>query len=268
MDTLRPAVAAGLKVQDARVPSRAGAFTPVGIMWHYTATPPRGRNLPTLNVVRDGRSDLPGPLCHYLLGRDGTVAVITTGKANHAGAGSQRVLDSVRANRPPPSPGGTQVGGNTWFVGVEMEADASSDYTDAQRSAGLKLAVSLSRAMDVGHNTHIGHQEWTTRKGDPGPAWPMGPFRRQIQTALAGTTNQEVDVTQAEIDAIVKQTTLNVLQGLVGDPNDPADGYGEAAEEGSRTALGIRVAKVIQDEHAKTRARLDKIDAKLDKLAR
>lgn len=207
MDTLRPAVDAGLKVQDARVPPRPGSFTPVGIMWHYTATPPRGRNLPTLNVVRYGRSDLPGPLCHYLLGRDGTVAVITTGKANHAGAGSQRVLDSVRANQPPPSPGGTQVGGNRWFVGVEMEADGSSGYTDAQRSAGLRLAVALSRAMDVGHNAHVGHQEWTTRKGDPGPAWPMGPFRRQIRDALAGglPNSEELDMDEGRLREIVAQ---------------------------------------------------------------
>lgn len=265
MDTLGIAQASGVRTVDELVTPRPGAFTPVGVIWHYTATPPRGRNMPTLNVVKRGRSDLPGPLSQYLLGRDGTVAAITTGKANHAGSGAQRVLDSVRLDRPPPAPWGPQVGGNRWFVGVEMEAGAPDyGYTGAQRVAALKLAIGLSQALDIGPNAHIGHSEWTARKGDPGDNWSMPEFRQQIAAGLtSGPTptrpNQEVDVTEAEINTIV----LRVLDGLVGDPKDPADGYGEASADGSRTALGIRVAKVIQDEHAKTREAIADLAAKL-----
>ena len=54
-----------------------------GILCHHTVGPPTG-NMPSLNVLRDGRANLRGPLSQLGLGRDGTYYLIAAGKANHA----------------------------------------------------------------------------------------------------------------------------------------------------------------------------------------
>ena len=62
-------------------------FAPRAVMWHHTASA-MGKNLPSLNIVTNGRPDLAGPLCHVLVGRDNCSVVVAAGRANHAGAGS------------------------------------------------------------------------------------------------------------------------------------------------------------------------------------
>jgi hypothetical protein len=73
-------------------------------MWHHTASG-MGKNLPSLNIVTNGRPDLAGPLCHVLTGRDNCNVVIAAGRANHAGAGSWN---------------GSSVG-NSAYWGIEVE---------------------------------------------------------------------------------------------------------------------------------------------------
>ena len=80
---------AGLKVAETpgwRSRGRADMPRPLGVMCHHTANPHSG-NMPTLNMLINGRSDLPGPLCQLGLGRDGTFYVVAAGRANHAGLG-------------------------------------------------------------------------------------------------------------------------------------------------------------------------------------
>jgi hypothetical protein len=99
--------AAGLKV--APVPgweSRGtrDVKTTMGVICHHTAGPLAG-NMPSLDTLLQGRSDLRGPLAQLGLGRDGTWYVIAAGRANHAGAG---LWQGVRD-------------GNDCFIGVEAE---------------------------------------------------------------------------------------------------------------------------------------------------
>ena len=54
-----------------------------GVMCHHTAGPNTG-NMPSLRIVREGRSNLRGPLSQLCLGRDGTFFVVAAGRANHA----------------------------------------------------------------------------------------------------------------------------------------------------------------------------------------
>lgn len=79
-------------------------FAPRAVMWHHTASA-MGKNLPSLNIVTNGRPDLVGPLCHVLTGRDNCNVVIAAGRANHAGAGSWN---------------GNSVG-NSRYYGIEVE---------------------------------------------------------------------------------------------------------------------------------------------------
>src|SRR6202795_2411225 len=74
----------------------------LGVLCHHTAGPRHG-NMPSLNTVTKGRSDLAGPLAQLGLGRDGTYYVVAAGKCNHAGAGSWMGITT----------------GNTSFIGIE-----------------------------------------------------------------------------------------------------------------------------------------------------
>jgi hypothetical protein len=66
----------------------SASFNPRGSVDHHTAGPRNGE-APCLGVVTNGRADLPGPLCHVLVGRGSNrVFVIASGRANHAGSGA------------------------------------------------------------------------------------------------------------------------------------------------------------------------------------
>ena len=54
---------------------------------HHTVTRPSASDAAVCRLLITGRSDLPGPLCHLGLSRDGTFHVIAAGKANHNGLG-------------------------------------------------------------------------------------------------------------------------------------------------------------------------------------
>lgn len=75
-----------------------------GVMCHHTGGP-RAGNMPSLNTLIKGRSDLSGPLAQLGLGRDGTYYVIAAGKCNHAGDGVWKEIAT----------------GNTNFIGIEGE---------------------------------------------------------------------------------------------------------------------------------------------------
>lgn len=62
-------------------------FDPLGSVNHHTAGAATG-NLPSLNVLLFGRSDVPGPLCNAALARNAAIHLIAAGKSNNAGLGS------------------------------------------------------------------------------------------------------------------------------------------------------------------------------------
>src|SRR6266852_5379520 len=83
---------AGLKVSETdgwKSRGRGEMGTVKGVMCHHTATAKSAPgNMPTLRMLIDGRSDLPGPLAQLGLGRDGSFYIIAAGRCNHAGKGA------------------------------------------------------------------------------------------------------------------------------------------------------------------------------------
>ena len=131
---------------------------PVGVLEHHTATwASEDDPAPSVQLCVDGRPDLDGPLCHGLIGFDGTVHLISAGRANHAG----------EAKMSGPNPSGD---GNVLYVGFEwdyqgVEQAPSTEQYDAAVRATEAVLNHLDRPADAAR----GHLETSvTGKIDPG----------------------------------------------------------------------------------------------------
>jgi N-acetylmuramoyl-L-alanine amidase-like protein len=180
-DLANVARAAGLKVVEcAGWKTRGhGQMTDVhAVVIHHTAGAKSG-NAPSLHVVTSGRSDLPGPLCHFLLARDGTAYVVAAGLAYHAGA----VKSSSWSN--------------SHAIGIEMEGTGTAAWPAAQILAGAKLARALCNHYGVPYAAVLGHKEVcspTGRKIDPN--YNMDDFRTKVRqtTATKAATGGDGDL--------------------------------------------------------------------------
>lgn len=149
---------------------RPYAFRPQGCVIHHTATSRRAAgDYPSLGIVRDGRSDLPGPLSQFGLGRSGTVYVIAAGTANHAGPGGWNGLS-----------------GNTTVWGVEAENDGIGEpWSAAALDSYPRLVAALARHTSFAPEMIACHREWSEYKIDP-TGIDGDEFRAQVAALLAG----------------------------------------------------------------------------------
>jgi hypothetical protein len=122
---------------------------------HHTGTPDTAQgDYPSLRIVRDGRSDLPGPLCNYGLGRNGTVYVVAAGVAWHAGPSSFAGFTNL----------------NDTFLGIEAENAGGGRWPAAQLDAYPKLVAAILRHIGQDVNRYCSHRTCATpagRKPDP-----------------------------------------------------------------------------------------------------
>ena len=163
----------GVKVRHVkgwRSRGTGGTFAPRGIIFHHTASAP-GSNAPALGIVTHGRSDLPGPLSQFVVGRDGTVFFVAAGRANHAGEGGP--INGIPANS-----------GNSYLFGVECENSGLGEpWPEAQKKAIATLFAVLLKRMKRGPRALIGHKEWTPRKIDPAGI-DMPAFRKRVRKRM------------------------------------------------------------------------------------
>jgi hypothetical protein len=151
-----------------------------GVMLHHTVTKGSAR---TVQICRDGYPGLPGPLCHGVIAKDGTVYLVGSGRTNHAGGGDPVVLQQVIAEsyktRPPTPTKGNDNGqdGNARFYGFECEnlGDGKDPWSAAQVEAMVRVSAAICRRHTTKTATWtakstIGHLEWQRGKVDPRPA--------------------------------------------------------------------------------------------------
>ncbi|MFC8155875.1 peptidoglycan-binding protein [Streptomyces cinereoruber] len=165
--------------------NHVGLFGPVhGVMIHHTVT--KGTTT-TVRICHDGYAGLPGPLCHGVIAKDGTVHLLSSGRANHAGLGDDDVLDAVIAERPAPADDETTTDGNRYFYGFECEnlGDGKDPWPDVQLEAIERAAAAICRAYGWGERSVIGHLEWQPGKTDP-RGFSMGSMRARIAERLHG----------------------------------------------------------------------------------
>ncbi|GKQ35663.1 peptidoglycan-binding protein [Streptomyces sp. A012304] len=160
-----------------------GGWGPVnGVIIHHTVT--TGTSA-TVNLCFNGHSSLPGPLCHGVIAKDGTVHLVGHGRANHAGTGDPDVLAAVRAERSLPAPDRRTTDGNAHFYGFECVnlGDGKDPWPAAQLEAIVRASAALCRAHGWSARSVIGHKEWTSAKIDP-RGFAMSDLRARVAARL------------------------------------------------------------------------------------
>lgn len=145
---------------------------PQVVIAHHTATPKTMTDAAVIRLLVNGRPDLPGPLCHVGLARDGNAHLIAAGKANHAGAGIWKgVTGSV----------------NTF--GIEAYNDGRGEpWPQVQLDAYDRIEAAVLRHETRDAAWVCAHREWATpagRKPDP-VGIDMDAMRGRVQLLLDG----------------------------------------------------------------------------------
>lgn len=163
------------------------------IVIHHTATPAsRTGDYPSLTTVRDGRSDLAGPLAQLGAGRSGKIYVISNGVAYQAGAVKQTWMD------------------NQHGIGIEVESPGTgAEWPDAQVQGVAQAVASLCQHYGVPVSRVLGHKEVcypVGRKIDPvGIPGDMQAFRTLVQRYINGEFDRDREnAPKEEEDNMVK----------------------------------------------------------------
>ncbi|MGH8487461.1 MAG: peptidoglycan recognition protein family protein [Gammaproteobacteria bacterium] len=182
--------AAGLKVassDDWETRGRGDVGKIFGVICHHTAGSLRG-NMPSLDTLINGRSDLPGPLAQLGLGRDGTYYVIAAGRCNHAGQGIWNGITNGNAN----------------FIGIEAENTGKPNdpwpavQMDAYQRGVAAILIHIGRGPDF----CAGHKEYALPKGrKPDPNVDMNAFRLAVAAIMDGRTPAPALIPAAEAPA-------------------------------------------------------------------
>ncbi|WP_166139612.1 N-acetylmuramoyl-L-alanine amidase [Nocardioides ochotonae] len=153
-------------------PASTGAHAPVGVLCHHTATGRSVSDTAVVALLKNGRSDLAGPLAHFGLSRNGTVYMIAAGRANHAG--KAKASGSVS--------GGD---GNALYVGIEAFNDGVGEpWPSAQYEAYVTLcAVLCLHVTGNSAKTVRGHRE-TSVTGKIDPTFDMAKFRDRVAARM------------------------------------------------------------------------------------
>lgn len=158
------------------------------VICHHTAGPRTGDS-PSLGVVVNGRSDLPGPLAQLFLSRSGVVHVVAAGLAYHAGV----VFDPA-------------VQGNAWAIGIEAEATGVDPWPPVQYAAYARLCRALIEHYRLPVAAVLGHKEVASPRGRKvDPNFDMAAFRAAVANAEEAP---DLDARQAaQLDTVITQMT-------------------------------------------------------------
>jgi hypothetical protein len=203
---------------------RSSTMRPRAVIVHHTAAA-----VDVDRILRDGRADLPGPLCNWALHKDGSWWLVASGRANHAGVGWLSSTDSYGVEATGPVP--------VTAKGVA----AFPNY-----GAYVLGVACICEVEGWGVDRVFAHKETATpdgRKPDPafGGSFPkpyrdMDRFRAQVKAAI-GQPSQEEDMTpeqdkrlkaiEADADwlrkTVVSLRDEGVRMTAMGDPDGPSN---------------------------------------------
>lgn len=176
---------AGLTVHEAPgwVGHNHGAMNSVScIVIHHTAGAATG-DYPSYNVVRNGRSGLPGPLAQLGVGRSGKVYVFSNGVSWHAGTVKESWMNNYNA------------------IGIEVESVGTGPvWPSAQVHATARMTAALCKRYGVPVSRVLGHKEIcypVGRKVDPvGIPGDMPAFRALVQQYINNPQGDDMELSE------------------------------------------------------------------------
>lgn len=170
-------------VPEVRIELRTGRPSPYGgwdagffvaDMSHHTVSRYGANKTPCYALVRNGRSDLAGPLANGYGGWDLCYRIITFGYANHPGAGGPYVVPALTAGHftIPKDSARRYTWGTEWEGGL---SDGDWDRVLTNPATGKKMTfrefmgrtnAALEEALEIHEKAHLEHSSWTRRKID------------------------------------------------------------------------------------------------------
>lgn len=202
-----------------------------GVVGHHTGTPASSPgDYPSLGTITNGRSDLPGPLAAYGLGRSGNIYVIAAGTSYHAGTSSYAGFTDL----------------NNKFLGIEAESPGDGTWTADQLYTYPRLVGEILRRMNRGVDRYCSHRTCATPAGrKPDPTGIDDAWMRDRAAAYLRGDNVANDET---LDAISYRlyALLQLQDSIPKGGNAPPSVQGEKqpAAEYLRV-LGWRMARLI-----------------------
>ncbi|MFY1669487.1 N-acetylmuramoyl-L-alanine amidase [Plantactinospora sp. WMMB334] len=170
-DELRKAGLTVVEHSGWKTHDRPGSWSPTYGVVHATAAPRSQADSVQVRVVRDGRSDLPGPIANAVVDRQGRWHVVSAGRCNSTLTGTA---------------GPYKGRGNSQALSTEACNDNRSEpWPAAQYRSYVRGWAAWCRRLGWPASRLVGHKEHTPgRKTDP--TFNMDQFRRNVAGVLAG----------------------------------------------------------------------------------
>jgi len=204
---------------ETRDGSKSRDLNPEAVVVHHT-----GDVSTPLSMIRDGRSNLPGPLANFLVGQSGRIYLVAAGYSNNAGYGGYDNFQKAKTGtattemKPPSLDGTWSANSHAWSI----EADGTGDWPPIVRQHVIEVCAALHIAEGWTGARVIAHKELTRRKpGDPGD--DMGGVRAAVLAKIAewtATTEPEPEPEPEPAGVVLRVATFNCLNPFVrsGDP--------------------------------------------------
>jgi hypothetical protein len=181
-----------------------GVYTKYHRMHHHTAaTPykPGGNLTPSLFICKNGRSDVPGPLCNGYGGYDLVYRIICMGEANHPGLGGPITIDGVRI---PQNSARKPTWGTEWEGGFQSweEIDRlGPDMLQFMGRADCALAEWSNRPL----TSQLEHKTWAPDRKVDRKDFDAARTRGIALTKKWFALGDDDDMTPAECEAVVRK---------------------------------------------------------------
>lgn len=203
----------------------AYSMRPRVVIGHHTASLSTTPDTTVTALLVNGRTDLPGPLCHLGLNRAGTYIVIAGGKANHAGAGQwMDANESVEA-----------IGIEAYNYGAGVPFPSREPWSQVQLDAYDRGIAALLKYLGRDERSYCGHREWAQppgRKPDPSGI-DLNAQRSRIRTLLQKDNTVILQPGTRGYHVIPWQRALNaaLIKNNINHPQLATDGiYGPSME--------------------------------------
>lgn len=174
---------AGWKYHDT-----GGTWSPSFGVVHATAAPRAQADSVQVDVVRNGRAGLPGPIANCVVTRDGRWHVVAAGRCNTTLPGTAGPFKGQ---------------GNTYALGVEGCNDNRAEpWPDEQYRSYVRGWAAICRRLGWTAARLVGHREHTPgHKTDP--TFDMDRFRADVAAVLVGE-DDDMPLSETDLDRIAE----------------------------------------------------------------